>query len=233
MTAVNIAFADPGSDLLAYLDDWIGPPPPITTYGEFNTADTQWAGGDEPGRPTNAVVLDGSDFAYPEFGGFTGTVNTLTFGDGLSGTAAGNNFSIDDVQLTLGLGGVAADTTFNYAIYGLQTGDVTYLYDYFDAVGTVQHSTTGNDTLYGFAATDTFVFTGTDGSDIIEGFDVAHDFINISSWGAPTLGDLSISWAYDSGTSLYDATITYNGNGNSISVQDIALSSLNSSNVLV
>ncbi len=215
MTAVNITFADPGSDLLAYLADWVGPPQPITNHGEFNTANTQWAGGDEPGGTTNAVVLDGSNFQYPAFGGFTGTVDTLTFGDGLSGTAAGSNFSIDDVQLTLDLGGVAADNTFNFAIYGLQTGTTSYLEAYFDQAGTVQHSTTGADFLYGFDATDTFVFAASgNGADEIDDFAVNEDIIDLSAVASITdFTDLVNNHLSDDGSG--NAQISW-GSGNSI-----------------
>lgn len=235
------------TDLKAYLAAWTSVDP-LSGYGAFSPATspyTQWAGGDEGGsRPTDSVLLQGN-FTYGSSGDFVGTVDSLTFGDGLSGSA-GTGFSVDTPELTIDLNGASAITAFDYAIYGLMgtsgTANPNYLYAYFDTVGTEQHGTSGDDVQYSFNGSDTFfsgtgydtfVFDGTDGSDTIVDFDVADDLIDIDAWGAASFGALSVSWAYDVNTSLYDATITYNGNGNSISVQDIALNSLNSSNVLV
>ncbi|MBV5271557.1 MAG: hypothetical protein JZU55_18720 [Afipia sp.] len=228
MTAVNITFADPGSNLLAYLEDWIAPTP-ITNHGEFNTADNQWAGGDELGGSTNAVVLDGEDFTYPIFGGFSGTVETLTFGDGLSGTAAGT-FSVDDVQLTLDLGDVAANNTFNFAIYGLQTGDISYLEAYFDEVGTEQHSTAGDDALYGFAATDTFSFSSTTiGQDVIDGFNAgtSSTSVDVIEFSTSVFANWGAVYAAASQEGS-DVVIEYSP-GNSITLQQTNLANLNAS----
>ncbi|HEY8337730.1 MAG TPA: hemolysin [Tardiphaga sp.] len=156
------------TDLKAYLSTWASVDP-LSAYGEFSPTTSpydQWAGGDEGGtRLTNSVLLEG-DFTYGVGGDFVGTVDTLTFGSGLSGDAS-SGFSIDTAQLTIDLGGASAITAFDYAIYGLMgtAGTVTlgYLYAYFDAVGTEQYGTAGNDTQYSFAGNDSF--TGYGGND--------------------------------------------------------------------
>ena len=68
-----------------------------------------------------------------------------------------------------------------------------------------------------------FVFQGSDGNDVITDFNVAQDFINVLAWNAGS--SLSVSYAYDAVSGLYDATVTDGVNG-SISVEDIANNSL-------
>jgi hypothetical protein len=224
MPAVNIAFSDAGHDLLTYLADWVSPDP-VSANGAFSGS-TQWAGGDDGGS-TNAVLLQGNSFAYPAPGGFTGNVDTLTFGDGLSGSA-GTGFSIDDTELVLGLGGGAATTPFKLAIRGLQLGDEAALIDYFDASGTVQHSSSGDDILYGFAAVDTFVFGSTSiGEDFVVSFDAGSSSTTVDEITFDT--SVFTDWfdvlnsATDTGT---DVEIEYSA-GNIITLIDVDLADLN------
>ena len=176
------------ANLNGYLSAWASVDP-LSAYGEFSPTTSpydQWAGGDEGGaRLTNSVLLEG-DFTYGIGGDFVGTVDTLTFGSGLSGSAS-TGFSVDTAQLTIDLGGASAITSFDYAIYGLMgtagTASPNFLYAYFAAVGTEQYGTAGSDTQYSYAGNDTF--TGYSGNDTFVfddnwATDLATDFGSVS-----------------------------------------------------
>ncbi|MDC7788026.1 hypothetical protein PQJ75_29530 [Rhodoplanes sp. TEM] len=182
------------ADLLGYLTSW-GSEDPLSDHGSFSPATSpydQWAGGGEEvsGESNYSVLLEG-DFTYGTYGGFTGTVDTLTFGVGLSGDSA-SGFSIDTTQLTVDLGGSATTTAFNYAVYGLMgtggTVNMDYLYSYLAATGTEQYGTTGNDKQYSFAGNDTF--TGNAGDDTFV-FDDGWATDVITDFGTST-GDLDV-----------------------------------------
>ncbi|MBT9368970.1 hemolysin [Rhizobium sp. CSW-27] len=224
-------------DIKAYLTAWTALDP-LSGHGDFYPASTpfsQWAGGDEGGsRPVEAVLLEGS-FTYPANGGFVGTVNTLTFGEGLSGGGS-TPYSIDTVELLIDLGGATPNTTFNYAIYQLMgtagTASAASLYSYLGIVGTEQYGTTGDDTQYSFAGSDTFfgdsgedtfVFLSTsNGADTITDFVIGDDLIDFSSVTAFTsftdvasavtanaAGDAVITWSGGSVTLTGHSAATF------------------------
>lgn len=171
-------------DIKAYLTAWTALDP-LSAHGDFYPASSpysQWAGGDEGGsRPVESVLLEGT-FTYPANGGFSGTVDTLSFGEGLSGGGA-SPYSIDTVELEIDLGGATPNSTFNYAIYQLMgtggTASAAGLYTYLGTVGTEQYGTSGNDKQYSFAGNDqftgyggndTFVFTDNWATDVVTDF---------------------------------------------------------------
>lgn len=187
-------------DIKAYLTAWTALDP-LSGHGDFYPASTpysQWTGGDEGGsRPVESVLLDGS-FNYPANGGFSGTVNTLTFGEGLSGGGS-TPYSIDTVELLIDLGGATPNTTFNYAIYQLMgtagTASAASLYSYLGGVGTEQYGTSGNDKQYsfagndqftGYAGNDTFVFTDNWATDVVTDFGTSAGNTDILDFTAVT-----------------------------------------------
>lgn len=170
-------------DLKAYLSAWTAADP-LSGHGNFYPASmpfSQWAGGDEGGASSQYSVLLEGNFTYPSNGGFAGTVDSLTFGEGLSGGGAGP-YSVDTVQLDIDLGGATPDSTFNYAIYQLMgtagTASAAGLYAYFNAQGTEQYGTAGDDTQYSFTGTDTF--TGGLGDDT---------FVFVNNWATDVVTD--------------------------------------------
>ncbi len=123
-----------------------------------------------------------------------------------------------------------------------QNGSLDGLYAYFAEQGTVQNGTDGDDVLLSFGGddvffggdgADTFLFTGNDGADTIKDFDAGEDVIDIGAWGADAFTSLSVSWINQGVQDVYNAVITYNGNGNTITVENIAFGSLDAGNVLV
>ncbi|WEX08519.1 hemolysin [Chelativorans sp. AA-79] len=176
----TIQLTSASSDWVDYLtNDWLsGFNNP--TYGDFyqnynpgdpNKVYTQWGAGTSTG---SGVVLDGS-FTYNQ-GDLDGTIDTLTFGDGLTGSGS-TGFGVSNPELTIDLGGANAITSFDYSIYNISvngsftgTGSTDGLFDYFDDVGTAQIGTSANDVFTGFASDDTFVFDDGWGDDEVNNF---------------------------------------------------------------
>ncbi|MCG8559364.1 MAG: hemolysin [Hyphomicrobiales bacterium] len=192
----TITLTSASSDLLGYLEnDWLpgfNDPTFGDFYQNFDPMDpakvyTQWGAGTST---NSAVVLDGS-FTYVQ-GDLTGTVDTLTFGDGLTGSGS-TGFGVGTPELSIDLGGASATNTFDFAIYNISvngslsaTPNGPGLYDYFAEVGTNQIGTSGNDKLYSFAGDDSL--TGAAGDDT---FVFEDNFANdtITDFGTSTGND--------------------------------------------
>lgn len=176
--SATINLTSASSDLVGYLENWIYGDP-VTGHGSFYPATSpydQWAGG----NTSAGVILDG-DFIYVQ-GNLQGTVDTLAFGTGLSGSSS-TGFSLGTTELSIDLDSAGPIASFDSAIYGLMAGSLTNLYAYFAEVGTTQIGTSGDDTLSGFAGSDAFNFNldvigaATVGDDVITDFAVADDYI--------------------------------------------------------
>lgn len=189
----------------------------------------QWAGGVAGG---NGAIFEGQ-FSYGIGGAFTGNVESLSFGSGLSGSSStGFGFANDGINIDLG-GGVP-EASFRGAIYslthnvnqtsnpglnftGVVAGSGTQqagLFDFFGDSGTVQNGTAGNDALYSFDGND--VLTGGAGFDRFV-FDRDIDGALSASIGNDTITDFSAgvdvldfagfeSTAFDSFAEIYAAS---------------------------
>ncbi|ALK08674.1 hypothetical protein [Blastochloris viridis] len=172
--SATLTLTSASSDLVGYLGDWIYGDP-VTGHGSFYPAASpydQWAGG----NTSASVILDG-DFTYVQ-GNLQGTVDTLDFGTGLSGSSS-TGFSLGTTELSIDLDSAGPIASFDSAIYGLMAGSLTNLYAYFAEVGTTQIGTSGDDVLYSFAGDDTL--TGGGDSDTFN--------FNLDVNGAATVGD--------------------------------------------
>ena len=169
-----------------------------------------------------------------------GAVDGATFGQGLGYASGTDTFSQSswDIDINdLGLTGTGAANPVHNFVYGIMQGNPANLLSVLNSQDNTFNGSSGADTLYSFDGNDTltgnggydfFVFQGSDGNDVITDFNVLDDAIDVTAWAAG--GSLSVSYAYDAVSGLYDATITDGVNG-SISVQDIANGSLNSGNL--
>lgn len=198
------------TDLVGYLSTWTSDFG-YNDNGAFSPASnphSQWSAGNVGFPDDSGVILNGN-FNYSTGGSFTGTLNSLNFGYGLTGSASAG-FALTDTDLSIDLGGAAPTAAFNQAIYTLShggsfTGGTFFgqafdgLFDYFGDVGTVQNGTSaadrlysfdGNDDLNGGAGRDTFVFdrdiagslASSIGNDSVSGFvaGASGDFIDLS-----------------------------------------------------
>lgn len=235
------------SDLIAYLESYVANPP-ANLYGSFNPTTApydQWVRGTD--ASTYTAVLDGEFSGYSQ-GNLQGTAEALTFGTGLTYSSSTGLYSVSDVDLTLDFNsydssGTSSDS-FDYAIYGLMTNDLSYLYTFLSETGTEQIGTTGDDNQYSFGGDD--VLTGNGGSDIftfdfdktestvvgddtITDFDVSDDFLELA------LGDT----AYDTYAEVIAATSDSSagavidlGDYGTITLADVIVADLSSDNFL-
>lgn len=172
VATINLTGAS--ANLVVYLSNWasnLG----YEGHGEFNSVAPpyeEWAGGNVGTPGSRGVILEGN-FAYIPPAGFTGTVDSLDFGKGL--TSTGSDFNLKYTDLSIDLGGASPSQSFTGAIYSLThntnaatnplasfTGVTSNsgkqqagLFDYLGEVGTVQNGTAGNDWLYSFDGNDT------------------------------------------------------------------------------
>lgn len=235
-----------GVDFLSYLTAWDSSFTP-GYYGFFSTVPTDFIGNQFAVADSNSSTVGGvgsADTVVIDSGSagdlyydivshvLAGNVDGTTFGQGLSYNAGSDTFSQSawDIDINgLGLSGTGANNAVHNFVYGLMQGNPANLLSVLNgqnntfngsAGADVLYSFNGNDTLTGNGGADLFVFQGTDGNDVITDFDVALDFIDVTAWGT-----VSVSYAYDAVSGLYDATVTDGVNG-SLSVQDIANNSL-------
>lgn len=242
-----------GVDFLAYLSAWDASFVP-GYYGFFSDNPTDFNGDQfavaDSSSPTVAgvgsadtVVLDSGsagDLYYDMTSHvLAGAVDGATFGQGLGYASGTDTFSQSswDIDINgLGLTGTGAANPVHNLVYSIMQGNPSNLLSVLNSQDNTFNGSTGNDVIYSFdgndtltggSGYDTFIFEGTDGNDVITDFDVLEDLIDVTAWNT-----VSVSYAYDAASGLYDATITDGVNG-SISVQDIANGSLDSSNLLV
>lgn len=238
-----------GIDFLAYLADWDSSFNP-GYYGFFSDNPSDFVGNQFAVADSNSatvagvgsadtVVLDSgsADDLYYDMTShvLAGAVDGATFGQGLSYNSGTDTFSQSswDIDINgLGLTGTGPANAVHNFVYGIMQGDPTNLLSVLNSQNNTFNGSSGSDVLYSFDGNDTltggggadlFVFQGSDGNDVITDFNAAQDFIDITAWAAGSA--LSVSYAYDAVSGLYDATVTDGVNG-SISVQDIANSSL-------
>ena len=178
------------TDLVSYLSSWSADYE-YNSHGFFAgpgaTNDySQWGAGNA-GTSESAVLLNG-DFDYGPPGGFNGDVDSLVFGDNLTG--GGSGYSLD-ASVTFDLSGATTGGSFNYAIYYLSnTGNLNTFYTYLGEQGTEQASSAADEVFYGFGGTDTFVFGGSDwGDDEIVNFADGTDQIDLSGLGFSDYAD--------------------------------------------
>lgn len=238
-----------GIDFLSYLTAWDTSFTP-GYYGFFSTnpvdfVGNQFAVADSSSSTVggvgsaDTVVLDSGsagDLYYDMLSHvLAGNVDGATFGQGLGYNSGSDTFSQSswDIDINdLGLSGTGAANPVHNFVYGIMQGDPTNLLTVLNSQNNTFNGSSGADALYSFDGNDTltgnggsdfFVFQGSDGNDVITDFDAADDFIDVTAWAAG--GSLSVSYAYDAVSGLYDATVTDGVNG-SISVQDIANNAL-------
>ncbi|WP_133121809.1 hypothetical protein [Pleomorphomonas carboxyditropha] len=241
--SVILNYTTASSDLPSFLADWqdnFG----YRGDGSFNqvrnTTD-QWFAGTPGNATASSVIVNGDDYSLTP-GTVDGTVDTLALGSNLTYSGSADTWS-QTVGLSVDLDGAPLTDAWDAAITDLsQNGSLDGLYAYFAEQGTVQNGTVGDDVLlsfggddvfYGGDGADTFLFTGNDGADTIKDFDADADVIDVSAWGADAFTSLSVSWINQGVQDVYNAVITYNGNGNTITVENIAFGSLDAGNVLV
>ncbi|WP_164833511.1 hemolysin [Sinorhizobium meliloti] len=173
VATINLTAAS--ANLLNYLKGWAT----NLNYegnGQFDSTlppYDEWAGGQVDNAGSRGVILEGN-FSYIIPAGFTGTVDSLEFGRGLTSSSS-SGFDLANTDLSIDLGGVSPSKTFTGAIYSLThnsnvdsdplanfTGVTSKsgkqqdgLFDYLGEVGTVQNGTSGNDWLYSFDGNDT------------------------------------------------------------------------------
>ncbi|WP_440981693.1 hypothetical protein [Shinella sumterensis] len=238
-----------GIDFLGYLEAWDASFTP-GYYGFFSTNPVDFSGNQFAVADSNSATVGGvgsADTVVLDSGSagdlyydmtshvLAGAVDGATFGRGLSYNSGTDTFSQTswDIDINgLGLTGTGAANPVHNLVYGIMQGNPANLISVLNSQNNtfngsagddVLYSFNGNDTLTGNGGYDTFIFGGTDGNDVITDFNAAEDIIDISAWGAGSA--LSVTYAYDAASGLYDATITDGVNG-SISVQDIANNSL-------
>ncbi|MDS7594731.1 hypothetical protein [Agrobacterium tumefaciens] len=203
--AVTIELTSASSDLVGFLNGWASGF--SSTYGAFwdqgvglvtnpviGTTYEGWGNGSTGGK---GIYFEGS-VQYSQ-GNLTGTVDSIALGTGYSQSSSGFSLAQEELLITPDSAFPSATTdAFDLAIYQLSRfGSLTGFYDYFAATGTVLEDTASSDTLTGFAGADTFVFSG--GNDIVTagptgtyGYQDGVDKLDISAWGATSLGDLTI-----------------------------------------
>ncbi|WLS11500.1 hypothetical protein Q9314_22095 (plasmid) [Shinella sumterensis] len=238
-----------GIDFLGYLEAWDASFTP-GYYGFFSTNPVDFSGNQFAVADSNSATVGGvgsADTVVLDSGSagdlyydmtshvLAGAVDGATFGRGLSYNSGTDTFSQSswDIDINgLGLAGTGAANPVHNFVYGIMQGNPANLISVLNSQNNtfngsagddVLYSFNGNDTLTGNGGYDTFIFGGTDGNDVITDFNAAEDIIDISAWAAGSA--LSVTYAYDAASGLYDATITDGVNG-SISVQDIANNSL-------
>lgn len=238
-----------GIDFLGYLEAWDASFTP-GYYGFFSTNPVDFSGNQFAVADSNSATVGGvgsADTVVLDSGSagdlyydmtshvLAGAVDGATFGRGLSYNSGTDTFSQSswDIDINgLGLTGTGAANPVHNLVYGIMQGNPANLISVLNSQNNtfngsagddVLYSFNGNDTLTGNGGYDTFIFGGTDGNDVITDFNAAEDIIDISAWAAGSA--LSVTYAYDAASGLYDATITDGVNG-SISVQDIANNSL-------
>lgn len=172
VATINLTSAS--SNLLNYLKGW-SLNLDYKGNGQFDSLlppYNEWAGGKVDGGTNSGVILEGN-FSYVIPAGFTGTVDSLEFGEGLTKSAS-SGFDMATTELSIDLGGVSPSKSFTGAIYSLTnnqnaadplanfTGVTSKsgkqqdgLFDYLGELGTVQNGTFGNDWLYSFDGNDT------------------------------------------------------------------------------
>lgn len=235
-----------GVDFLDYLTAWDASFAP-GYYGFFSNNPTDFAGNQFAVADSNSATVGGvgsADTVVIDSGAagdlyydmtshvLAGAVDGATFGRGLAYNSGTDTFSQSawDIDINgLGLTGTGAANPVHNFVYGIMQGNPANLLSVLNSQNNTFNGSSGDDTLYSFNGNDTltgnggsdfFIFQGTDGNDVITDFDTALDLIDVTAWGT-----ISVSYAYDAGSGLYDATITDGVNG-SISVQDIANNSL-------
>ncbi|UNK40327.1 hypothetical protein MNR02_17565 (plasmid) [Shinella sp. H4-D48] len=238
-----------GVDFLAYLNTW-GTTFTPGYYGFFSTNPVDFSGNQFAVADSNSATVGGvggADTVVIDSGSagdlyydmtshvLAGAVDGATFGQGLSYNAGTDTFSQSswDIDISgLGLTGTGAANPVHNFVYGIMQGNPANLISVLNSQNNTFNGSSGDDVIYSFDGNDTltggdgydrFVFSGTDGNDVITDFNAAQDIIDISAWAAGSA--LSVTYAYDTVSGLYDATITDGVNG-SISVQDIANNSL-------
>lgn len=235
-----------GIDFLSYLTAWDASFTP-GYYGFFSNVPTDFVGNQFAVADSNSTTVGGvgsADTVVIDSGSagdlyydivshvLAGNVDGATFGQGLSYNSGSDTFSQSawDIDISgLGLSGTGAANPVHNFVYGIMQGNPANLLSVLNSQNNTFNGSSGDDVLYSFdgndtftgnAGYDTFVFQGTDGNDVVTDFDVLEDLIDVTAWGT-----VSVSYAYDAVSGLYDATITDGVNG-SISVQDIANNSL-------
>lgn len=222
------------------------------SYGFFSDSATDLAGNQYafsestsssisgiPASADSVVIGSGSagDFAY-NFTNHTinGTLDSVSFGQGLSYSAATDSFtqSATDVAITgLGLSGSGASNPVHTLIYDLMAGNTAVLLNTLNAqsntiIGSAGddfiYSFNGNDTLTGGGGADVFVFDGTDGADTITDFNVADDYIDVTDWASSSYADLSVTYGGGNAVIAYGA--------NSITLLNVAENSLSDAIVI-
>jgi hypothetical protein len=183
--AVKIALTEV-NDLVGYLEDVWQSSFAYRSHGFFATpGDTndyqQWGAGNV-GTAQSAALING-DFDYGAPGGFIGDVDSIVFGDTLTGNASGYGI---DASLTFDLSEATTGGSFTYAIYYLSNrGALDTFYKYLGEQGTEQVGSDANNVLYSFAGND--VLTGGGASDYDE-FVYRAD-LNTTGWGNDTILD--------------------------------------------
>ncbi len=207
--ATTIQLTQSSSNLIGYLNGWtsgFG-----STYGAFYDAQTSslattsvnssttyeaWGDGSTGGK---GIVMNGA-LQYSQ-GNLTGSVDSIVLGTGYSQSTSG--IAVSQQELLIDPDGAyslaGARDLLDLAVYQLaRFGSLSGFYNYFAATGTVIEDTTASNVLTGFAGADTFVFSG--GNDSVSagpsgtfGYTDGADKLDVSAWGAESIGDLLIS----------------------------------------
>lgn len=197
------------TDLLDYLENTWAANYTYDSHGFFagpgaTNNYSQWGAGNV-GTSESAVLLNG-DFNYGAPGGFSGDIDSLVFGDTLTGSGAGYSL---DTSVTFDLSGATTGGSFSYAIYIMSnTGNLNTFYTYLGEQGTEQTSSAADEVFYGFGGTDTIVFGSSDwGDDAIVNFDDGTDLIDLTALGLSDFADFT-----SNGGSVDNVndTVTYN-----------------------
>ena len=184
LQSATINLTSASSDLRQYLSDWEDD---YTSYGngefspDYDPLDLtkvydQWAIGDTTDSSSSAI-LDG-EFTYGIGGGFAGDVDSLTFGNSLTGTASGGFSQTAELEIAFDNTIAASDTDFTEAIYllsnyGSLDDQTAYgstfsgFNSYFDTYGTTINGTSGADVIEAWDGADSVY--GGDGNDYIDG----------------------------------------------------------------
>lgn len=230
--AVVLTLSSASSNLPSFLANWSSGFS-YNGHGWFNGifgGGDEWVAGNYTTPPTapngqSSVIMSMDDYSYSP-GDFEGTVTELALGTDLFHNITSDTFQqTTQLSITADVGDYLPDSAiFQEAIYALSHGGdldggtfqvapgvfvpMRGLYDYFAEQGTVQVGNVGlNDTLVGFGGADTFVFQDGSGADIVNSFDVAEDFLDVSAWGATSLSDLFIG-VVGSDTLIFSADVS-------------------------
>ncbi|WP_319530456.1 M10 family metallopeptidase C-terminal domain-containing protein [uncultured Cohaesibacter sp.] len=227
--AVKIDIPTGMSDWVSYLENtWLGSfsydgHGSFSAYAAQNYNYGQWVAGNV-NTTQSAVLMDG-DFSYGPPGGFSGDVDSLQFGDNLTGSS-GSGYTID-TELTLDLTEASATTAFTYAIYYISNlQNLSYLYNYLGEQGTEQTGNSGDDSLYSFSGDDILTGGGASDYDLFV-FDAAYASTS-NGWGDDTITDFVdgqdeidfIGYWSDYASFDADTTITTSGTDTVISYTD-------------